>query len=425
MAFNGAGVFTRLYNWVTDAANSINITASRMDEDTQDIVDGLSNCICKDGQTTITADIPFSDNKITGLGDATDAQDAVNLRTLQTSIIQWAGSSGGSSTVMTLAPTTAIAAYAAGQRFTFLNTNANTSATPTMNISGVGAKNIKKTIGKSLVNLSVGDMPANTICDIAYDGTQFQLMNVRSHGQGADIASASTVNLDTATGDYVNITGTTAITAVTLSQGREVTVKFAGILTFTNGASLINISGANITTAAGDTCVLRGEASSVVRMIDYTRADGTPLISSNSYRGAVVYNSADQTISASTFTALTFDTEAIDTDSIHSTSSNTSRMTVPSGVTKVRLVGQCVMDNTGANTYRELRIYKNGSLVTGPTLRSSFTTGDGSSNSVWRIVSPAVTCTSGDYFELFVYHTSSGSLSAYSNATWFEMQVLA
>jgi hypothetical protein len=99
-----------------------------------------------------------------------------------------------------------------------------------------------------------------------------------NESQGADIASASTVNLTTATGNYAVITGTTAITAITLAQGARRTVRFAGALTLTNGASLILPSGANITTAAGDIATFVGEASSVVRCVQYQRADGTALV---------------------------------------------------------------------------------------------------------------------------------------------------
>lgn len=94
---------------------------------------------------------------------------------------------------------------------------------------------------------------------------------------GADVASSGTINLDTATGDLVDVTGTTSITAITLADGQERTVRFTGILTLTNGASLILPTSANITTAAGDVAVFRGYASSVVRCVDYARLTGRPL----------------------------------------------------------------------------------------------------------------------------------------------------
>lgn len=88
--------------------------------------------------------------------------------------------------------------------------------------------------------------------------------------KGADIASSSTLNLDTATGDLVDVTGTTSITAITLAEGVEKTVRFTGALTLTNGASLVLPGSANITTAAGDFATFRGYASSVVRCVRYS-----------------------------------------------------------------------------------------------------------------------------------------------------------
>jgi len=84
---------------------------------------------------------------------------------------------------------------------------------------------------------------------------------------GADIASAATLNLDTATGNLVDVTGTTTITAITLANGRERVTRFTGALTLTHGASLVLPGGANITTAAGDFAVWRGYAAGVVRLV--------------------------------------------------------------------------------------------------------------------------------------------------------------
>ena len=72
---------------------------------------------------------------------------------------------------------------------------------------------------------------------------------------GSAIASASTINLDTATGNRVHITGTTAITAVTLTRGPR-TVIFDGVLTLTHNTTTNNLpAAANITTAAGDRAI--------------------------------------------------------------------------------------------------------------------------------------------------------------------------
>lgn len=94
---------------------------------------------------------------------------------------------------------------------------------------------------------------------------------------GADVASSGTTNLDTATGNLVDVTGTTTITAITLAEGRERTVRFTGILTLTHGSSLVLPTAANITTAAGDFAIFKGYAAGVVRCISYQRADGKNL----------------------------------------------------------------------------------------------------------------------------------------------------
>ena len=80
--FNGQGVYQRYYSWTQDAANGIPITASRMDTDSDGFATGLSTCITKDGQTTVTANIPFNNNRLLEVADPTAATDAANFQTL-------------------------------------------------------------------------------------------------------------------------------------------------------------------------------------------------------------------------------------------------------------------------------------------------------------------------------------------------------
>lgn len=76
-----AGVYTRLYNWLADRNNSINIMAERMDAEFDAVGTAISTAIMKDGQTTITGNIPFNNKLITGLGDATADTHALNRQT--------------------------------------------------------------------------------------------------------------------------------------------------------------------------------------------------------------------------------------------------------------------------------------------------------------------------------------------------------
>ena len=99
--------------------------------------------------------------------------------------------------------------------------------------------------------------------------------------KGADIASAGTTDLSTATGQFVDVTGTTTITAFgTLTAGMWKFIRFTGALTLTyNATSLIVPGAANITTANGDTCIAMSLGSGNWKVMEYTKASGLPAAS--------------------------------------------------------------------------------------------------------------------------------------------------
>jgi hypothetical protein len=131
------------------------------------------------------------------------------------------------------------------------------------------------------------------------------------HANGADIASAGTVDLNAATGDYLTITGTTTITAITLAEGKRRAVRFAGALLLTHGASLVLPGAANITTAQNDTAVFRGESGGVVRCLAYQRASGkqiAAIVNTDLPAGTVVDRAyAEYTSNADLTTAIPVD----------------------------------------------------------------------------------------------------------------------
>jgi hypothetical protein len=119
-----------------------------------------------------------------------------------------------------------------------------------------------------------GDLlAANNLSEIASRVAAYD--NIRS--RGADIASAATLNLSAATGDLVDVTGAVSITAITIPDGGERTVRFTGAPTITHGANLILPTGASIVAAAGDFAIFRGYAAGLVRCVAYTRASGAAL----------------------------------------------------------------------------------------------------------------------------------------------------
>ena len=79
MAFNGSGVFLRLRNWVADAAAGIKIRADFHDAEDDGFAAGLTNCITRDGQSTVLQNIPWNSKRITGLQDPVNPQDAATM----------------------------------------------------------------------------------------------------------------------------------------------------------------------------------------------------------------------------------------------------------------------------------------------------------------------------------------------------------
>lgn len=321
-----------------------------------------------------------------------------------------AGTVGGTAAAITATASPTLTAYAADQVFVVKIASTSTVTNPTINITSLGAKTIKKQIGLSVVALAPGDLQANTYAILIYDGTDMILVNPRTYSKGADIASAGTVNLDTATGDYVFITGTTTITAITLSEGRCCTIKFGGALTFTNGASLILPGGANITTANGDIAMLRGEASGVVRCIDYQRADGTSVVSS-ALNGTQVRKAATQSIPNGTITALNFDTENWDDAAWHSNVTNNTRITV-NYTGRVQITGNVTIVFS-SNSFLNVMIYKNGAEVRRQT------TYGGSAYTGGACVTDEFDCVNTDYFEIFVQQTNGGAVNTTHAQTIF------
>ena len=81
-------------------------------------------------------------------------------------------STSGSSNTYVLAASRVVAAYAAGDTYLVKFNHANTGAA-TINVDSLGAKSIVKNQATALAS---GDIPANAIGLISYDGTNFQLL---------------------------------------------------------------------------------------------------------------------------------------------------------------------------------------------------------------------------------------------------------
>lgn len=93
MAFNGSGTFNRntgVYTgstaWTQTRDAARKVRADDHDTHDQDIANGLSNCVTKDGQTTITANLPMAGFRHTNCGNAVSDTDYTTLGQIKSGV---------------------------------------------------------------------------------------------------------------------------------------------------------------------------------------------------------------------------------------------------------------------------------------------------------------------------------------------------
>lgn len=114
------------------------------------------------------------------------------------------------------------------------------------------------------------------VSPIGSPGSGWQVLAYQSVGDETDVASAGTTDIGASATPLIRITGTTTITSFGAKYRGPRFIRFADALTLThNASSLILPGGANIVTAAGDTCVAIPISAGWV-VYGYQRALGNP-----------------------------------------------------------------------------------------------------------------------------------------------------
>jgi hypothetical protein len=172
MARNGSGVYSLpAGNPVTTGTT---ISSTWANTTLNDISSALTTSISSDGQTTPSANLPMGNYLHTGVGNATVRTSYAAAGQVQDGSFMYLTSITGTDTIVATAAL-GMTAYATGQTFRFISAGANTTTSVTININGIGAKNLTKT---GSVALAVGDIVSGAIVQIVYDGTQFQVTGV-------------------------------------------------------------------------------------------------------------------------------------------------------------------------------------------------------------------------------------------------------
>lgn len=138
------------------------------------------------------------------------------------------------------------------------------------------------------------------------------------------------------------------------------------------------------------------------------------------FRGASVRKAANQTgQNFTTATAVTWDTEDYDTDAFHDTGANTSRMTIPTGLTYIKLLAGVRLANVTASLSVLLSIRKNGTtIVAEAASTSSFTT------PALEVATAVIAAVSTDYFEVMITVVTDTSVDIVAVGSFFALEVI-
>jgi len=133
----------------------------------------------------------------------------------------------------------------------------------------------------------------------------------------------------------------------------------------------------------------------------WATASSTP-----TFVGCSVYSTAGVTIPNATATVVTWNSEYFDTDGYHSTSTNTGRITIPSGKAgKYLIIGAISCDPLGATGRRSAAVYKNG------TIFAQTESTPGASTYPTINLSVIMDLAVGDYVDYRIYQTSGANLT--------------
>jgi hypothetical protein len=187
--------------------------------------------------------------------EAGELQDAINAYE-STRLLSTTATSTSSVLIGTGDKTFAVASslgFVAGQ-----SVNVVSTANPANSMSGFVKSYSSTTLIVTVLSITGSGTLASWAIALGLSGGGATLgtntfTGVQNYAQGSDIASATTINLTTATGNVINITGTTATSAVTLGVGMTRLVRAVAAWPLTYNATTNNITGGVSTTlAAGD-----------------------------------------------------------------------------------------------------------------------------------------------------------------------------
>lgn len=241
MAF-AAGTFS-LYTPGNPVVTGTTIASTWANNTLNDIATGLSTCLLKDGSQTVTANIPMSSFKFTGLAVGSAAADSARFDQIQAGVqtatsTYLTGTAGTNTITATATPTPTLAV---GQRYRFIASGTNTGAT-TLNISSLGAGAVQA----DGIALAGGEIQSGSVVEVFVSALTpvFQLI---INGQTRPFLDTLPLVKGSADGTKLlrfEVDGnTTGTTRVLTPPDRDMTLRDAAVL----GTEVASTSGTTIT----------------------------------------------------------------------------------------------------------------------------------------------------------------------------------
>ncbi len=237
------------------------------------------------------------------------------------------------------------------------------------------------------------------------NGIDTSFLDLKGGTTGQVLSKASNTDLDftwTAGGD---------ITEVQAGVGISVASGTGPIPVITNTSTdLITTAGDLLYGTAADTVARLGigTAGQVLKVNSGATAPEWGAAPAPALLGCVVKRSTDLTLSNGSWAIVDFDQENYDTDGFHSTSVNTSRITIPAGKGgKYEIFSNCNFQ-ANATGSRNFGLLKNGTEIF-----RSYGARSESGNAMGMSIYTVEILAAADYLEVRQYQDSGGNLSAY------------
>lgn len=207
--------------------------------------------------------------------------------------------------------------------------------------------------------------------------------------------------------DYVYVEGFTGNVVNNLFSGK-ITALTAGKMTIggTDGDVIVD-------DAAGETVTIS-------KWVSKRRGVGAA-----AFEGALVTKASDQTTADYSAGAVVgWDSETYDLGGWHESVTNPSRLTVPSGVSLVSIVGEIHLNNVTAGNQAQIAIIKNGSAIDTDVGMPVQTAAPNNTTRRINIASPVLQVSPGDYFEMHLTVNADSSVTVEATSSWFAIRAV-